>query len=514
MKTIVSFRFMKVASFLFLMTFLMSVNNTYASNSPLCFTAKSGKVTVSFSIVNATHTIQYSTDSTNWSTYISGTEVTLDINQSVYFRAETNQTTATSFSETKSWGEHSRFRFTRLDRHSYVEGSGNIMSLYGPDCPDLLLQQRAFQNMFDSCTLLTKAPELPATKLGKNCYGSMFQWCTSLIEAPELPATVMAERCYYNMFYGCNALTTAPELPAMTLAEDCYGQMFAVCQSLKEAPALPATTLEDACYYNMFANCYSLVKAPELPATTMRRECYVNMFRNCQLLEKAPELPATTLAFMCYLNMFYGCTSLEKAPELPATTLAVRCYENMFGACYSLTSAPELPATVLKAGCYTYMFMNCISLTALPTLPVKTLAQDCCHGMFAYCSSLRINSEPPGIPWQIPGDATPATSWNNGMFMGTSGTQTFPPEIGVTYYVVDEKTSVEDIAVNDIVAYSNEGRIFVNGVAGETVMVYDANGHLVAETCGTNDTEEFLVKVSGVYFVRVGGKDTKKVIVK
>lgn len=487
MKTIVSFRFMKVASFLFLMTFLMSVNNTYASNSPLCFTAKSGKVTVSFSIVNATHTIQYSTDSTGWNTYISGTEVTVDTNQSVYFRAETNQTLATAFAELDGHGSRSSFHFVSSDGGT-VEGSGNIMSLYGPDCPDLPLQPRAFEEIFKGCDLLTTAPELPATILADFCYCDMFCGCTSLSEAPELPAVTLATGCYYNMFLNCFSLTEAPALSAITLAEACYSQMFFSCTSLTEAPALPATTLAEGCYANMFVDCFSLTTVPALPATNLAEICYQNMFANCYSLTVAPALPATALAEACYWGMFSGCSSL--------------------------TTPPALPATILKQECYSYMFAYCSSLTTLPELPATTLAQECYSGMFGYCTSLRINSEAPGTPWQIPSNATPAASWNRGMFFGTGGTQTLPPEIGKTYYVSDAKTGTEDIAVNNVITYSNEGRIFVKGVAGETVMVYDANGRLVAEVCDANDAQEFSVMPSGIYFVRVSDKETKKVVVK
>ena len=68
----------------------------------------------------------------------------------------------------------------------------------------------------------------------------------------------MTNYCYTGMFYGCTALTTAPTLPATTLATMCYGFMFYGCSSLIQAPALPATTLASGCYANMFRDCSSL----------------------------------------------------------------------------------------------------------------------------------------------------------------------------------------------------------------------------------------------------------------
>lgn len=69
----------------------------------------------------------------------------------------------------------------------------------------------------------------------------------------EHPA--MANSCYSNMFSNCKSLVTAPALPATVLTSDCYNYMFSGCTSLVTAPALPATTLANSCYYYMFSNC-------------------------------------------------------------------------------------------------------------------------------------------------------------------------------------------------------------------------------------------------------------------
>ena len=172
----------------------------------------------------------------------------------------------------------------------------------------------------------------------------------------------MANYCYAYMFRDCTSLTRAPALSATTLAAYCYEYMFQGCTSLTQAPALPATTLADYCYNDMFYGCTSLTQAPALPATTLKNYCYQQMFRGCTSLTQAPALPATTLADYCYNDMFYSCTSLTQAPALPATTLKNYCYQAMFYSCTSLTQVPALPATTLKNYCYRYMFQNCTSL--------------------------------------------------------------------------------------------------------------------------------------------------------
>ena len=92
---------------------------------------------------------------------------------------------------------------------------------------------------------------------------SLFETCSVLTSAPELPATKLANCCYYYMFYKCTNLTSAPVLPATILAQECYSNMFTECTNLKSAPELPATKLAVHCYYSMFSNC------PKLSSVTM-----------------------------------------------------------------------------------------------------------------------------------------------------------------------------------------------------------------------------------------------------
>ena len=92
---------------------------------------------------------------------------------------------------------------------------------------------------------------------------SLFETCSVLTSAPELPATKLADCCYYYMFYKCTNLTSAPVLPATILAQECYSNMFTECTNLTSAPELPATKLAVHCYYGMFSNC------PKLSSVTM-----------------------------------------------------------------------------------------------------------------------------------------------------------------------------------------------------------------------------------------------------
>ena len=112
---------------------------------------------------------------------------------------------------------------------------------------------------------------------------SLFETCSVLTSAPELPATKLADCCYYYMFWRCTNLTSAPVLPATTLAQECYSNMFADCTNLTSAPELPATKLAVHCYYSMFSNCPKLssvtMLAPKSEIET-KNKCVLNWLDN------------------------------------------------------------------------------------------------------------------------------------------------------------------------------------------------------------------------------------------
>ena len=362
-------------------------------------------------------TLEYSTDTSTWSTW-DGT---------------TTLSSATSGS----------------DNVLYLRGTGNtVITGDNSNCKWVLAGSDVacignIENLLDYTTVKSRAHPTMANY----CYGYMFTGCTSLTQAPELPATTLVAYCYYSMFFGCTSLTQAPALPATTLASNCYNNMFANCIRLTQSPDLPATTLETYCYAYMFSGCTALTHAPDLPATTLEMNCYRNMFSGCKSLTQTPALPATTLANNCYDSMFYNCTSLTQAPVLPATTLKSYGYQYMFRGCKSLTQAPVLPATTLKSYCYQGMFQDCKRLTQAPALPATTLANWCYQYMFKGCTSLKLSTTQTGeytVAYRIPttGTGTTATNALNNMFASTGGTFTGTPEINTTYYLSNTNTVV------------------------------------------------------------------------
>jgi hypothetical protein len=278
------------------------------------FIAEEDNSSIGLAKLSTYQTLEYSTDTTNWTTFDTTTNISLNNGDKVYVRGVLKANNTSS-------------NYTRFKMDGKIAASGNCNAIWNYEDLNAPLKTYCGEYMFWGCTALTTPPELPATELGNSCYSYMFWNCNSLTTPPELPATKLLGYCYDGMFRGCKSLTTAPELPATTLVNGCYQSMFMDCNKLTIPPKLPATTLANSCYNGMFSGCKSLTTAPELPVTTLVEGCYKSMFSGCSALTTAPELPATELADNCYSYMFSGCTSLTQSPELPATKLASSCYQ-------------------------------------------------------------------------------------------------------------------------------------------------------------------------------------------
>lgn len=176
------------------------------------------------------HTLEYSTDGTNWTNMTPGTTISLNSGDSVYIRG-----TIAPTGGSKDFSSEER-RHTQFTMSGKIAASGNCNALWD----------------YINATSNTNI------EIGKYWGCSLFYGCTALTTAPELPSTTLAEYCYSGMFRGCTSLTTAPKLPSTTLAPYCYESMFSGCTALTKAPELPATTLVDRCYLNMFNGCSSL----------------------------------------------------------------------------------------------------------------------------------------------------------------------------------------------------------------------------------------------------------------
>lgn len=85
----------------------------------------------------------------------------------------------------------------------------------------------------------------------KGAFYGLFAGAEELVNSAErqlvLPATTLSEGCYQDMFNGCKGIEKAPELPAPTLIKDCYSGMFNDCAKLSHVKCLATDVTAEGC---------------------------------------------------------------------------------------------------------------------------------------------------------------------------------------------------------------------------------------------------------------------------
>ena len=146
-----------------------------AKSEPYVEFVSSTAMTITPKYTNSGVTLQYSLDSSTWTTIATG--ATTPSSNIIYFRGQATETKALFTESTFS----NTWTFTGATN---LECSGKL---------DRLLQN-------------TLGSDINVLTIGDYCYDSMFYGCTSLVTAPALPATTLASFCYNSMFYGCTSL--------------------------------------------------------------------------------------------------------------------------------------------------------------------------------------------------------------------------------------------------------------------------------------------------------------------
>ena len=83
----------------------------------------------------------------------------------------------------------------------------------------------------------------------------------------------------------------------------------------------------------------------------------------------------------------------------------------------------------------------------------------------------------------------------------------------VAIFAEAEVQGINTVDMNNVVIYSSDTRIFVNGAEGYDVYVYDVNGRVISRQLKAADAIEFRMPTTGVYLVKVGNAPAKRVIV-
>ena len=384
-------------------------------------------------------TFQTSTDGGNtWEDYTIGTDIALDTDDEVSFRAKADRTSA------QTSKNHFYFEMT-----GKIEAWHNVMSMYSTNdfATDDTAIRNAFYKLFLDCRSLTKAPVLPATTLVERCYSNMFRNCTSLTKAPALSATTLADFCYLNMFNGCTSLTKSPELTATTLATSCYSGMFYGCGSLNEVRCKIPSTIRTEDIPTYTGNGSSTTTYPWLRGVSSTGTFYTNADANWpsgysgipngwnRVNEVAPAVDDTTKPLTFKATQDGSSVTLKKKGSPTGsfqtstdggntwsdytldTAIALNTGDEVsFRAKANRTSAPSMNdyfyfsmtgkieawnnvMSMIRTNDFaTYdtvvdfafcgLFEDCTSLTKAPVLPATTLANSCYKYMFYGCQSL------------------------------------------------------------------------------------------------------------------------------
>lgn len=134
--------------------------------------------------------------------------------------------------------------------------------------------------------------------------------------------------------------------------------------------------------------------------------------------------------------------------------MAEHCLNGCFFGQVGLLTTGELGSTTLAPYCYHQMYANCGKLQVLPALPALNMAEACYASMFGadsgFPSSIKLSETQTGLyvnEFRIPssgvGDDTGASGWNDGMFVGSTGTFTGDPQLNTTYYYYMEEPEPE-----------------------------------------------------------------------
>ena len=92
----------------------------------------------------------------------------------------------------------------------------------------------------------------------KNAFYGLFAGAENLVNNADrllvLPATTLTEGCYQDMFNGCKGIEKAPELPAPKLEKNCYQEMFYDCAKLNSVKCLATDISAEGCTKNWLTN--------------------------------------------------------------------------------------------------------------------------------------------------------------------------------------------------------------------------------------------------------------------
>ena len=173
--------------------------------------------------------------------------LTLTAGQRMYVRSTSETSTTFSLSDS----DYYKFQFTDT-----VEAYGFVDSLLCRNINNAIISDYVFNNLFQSCKTLIKAPNiLTTTPMKTGCFGKMFAYCSNLKTAPEsLLSIIPGTTSCYQMFRDCSSLKKSPDIYLQSAVKYTLIYMFQGCSLLEEVRVRLINISDDSALYNWLKN--------------------------------------------------------------------------------------------------------------------------------------------------------------------------------------------------------------------------------------------------------------------
>ena len=177
--------------------------------------------------------------------------------------------------------------------------------------------------------------------------------------------------------------------------------------------------------------------------------------------------------------------------------------------------------TLTESGVYTYTTTaanGCdsvvtLTLTVNPLYTVTLVSDNTTMGTVSESGVIVENGYFTAVA--TPNDGYRFVAWKNGSeIVSTTATYVFQVTEDITLTAVfEENVGIDDVDMDNVTIYSANSTIFVKGVEGQDVHVYDVNGRMMYRELNATENLEFRMTATGVYLVKVGNAPAKRVVV-
>lgn len=244
-------------------------------------------------------------------------------------------------------------------------------------------------NMFDECSVLTKADLSNFNTENLTNARQMFSGCTSLTELILGEFNTENMTSMRQMFEGCSLLTSLDVGGFDTQNVTDMDRLFSGCKSLESLDVHNFNTENVTNMKKMFYGCSSLESLDVRNFNTVNVTDMEGLFFRCSSLTSLDVSKFNTENVTDMSEMFFRCSSLASLDVSNFNTENVTDMGSVFAGCSSLESLDVGNFNTENATNMWQMFNGCSSLESLDISNFNTKNVTDMSGMFDGCSSLK-----------------------------------------------------------------------------------------------------------------------------